>query len=90
MARLDIVMTDSRPVKTYGQYSQYEDDLGRELSFLNQELLSAQALLEIKTQEGRRLREELDRRVEGGHETSTEERFSERMMIFKMFLFLVK
>ena len=64
VARLDIVMTDSRPVKTYGQYSQYEDDSGRELSFLHQELLSVQAVLEIKTQEGRRLREELDR-IEG-------------------------
>ena len=85
VARLDIVMTDSRPVKTYGQYSQYEDDSGRELSFLHQELLSVQAVLEIKTEEGRRLREELDRMEEWREDkgTMTEETFSDRMVIFE-------
>ena len=61
VSRLDIVMTECRPVKKYCQYSQYKDDSVCELSLLHQELLSVQAVLEIKTEEGRRLREELDR-----------------------------
>ena len=85
LARLDLVMTEYRPVKTYCQYSQYKDDSGCELSLLHQELLSVQAVLEIKTEEGRRLREELDR-MEGWREdkgTMTEETFSDRMVSFE-------
>ena len=54
---------------------------------LHQDLLSVQAVLEIKTEEGRRLRKELDR-MEGWREdkgTMTEETFSDRMVIFKTY-----
>ena len=77
-------------MKTYCQYSQDKDASGCELSLLHQELLSVQAVLEIKTEEGRRLREELDR-MEGWREdkgTMTEETFSDRMVIFKTCFFL--
>ena len=68
VSRLDIVMTEYRPAKTNCQYSQYGDDSGCELSILHQELLSVQAVLETKTEEWRRLREELER-MEGGGRT---------------------
>ena len=85
LARLDLVMTEYRPVKTYCQYSQYKDNSGCELSLLHQELMSVQAVLEIKTEEGRRLREQLDRMEEWREDkgTMTEETFSDRMVIFK-------
>ena len=89
LARLDLVMTEYRPVKTYCQYSRYKDDSGCELSLLYRELLSVQAVLEIKTEEGRRLREELDR-MEGWREdkgTMTEETFSDRMVIYNFIFF---
>ena len=86
LARLDIVMTDEyRPVKIYCQYFQYKDDSGCDLSLLHQELLSLQAVLEIKTEEGRRLRKE---REEGWREDKgamTEETFSDRMVIYRIY-----
>ena len=75
-ARLEEVMTNHSPVKTLDTYSHCKDDSGSEVSVMKQELLSMQAVIEMRTQDVRRLRKELDRK-EGWREdkgTQTEKR----------------
>ena len=61
-ARLEVLMIQNSPVKTHDIHSQYKDDSDSEVSVMKQELLSMQAVIEMRTQEVRRLRKELDRR----------------------------
>ena len=61
-ARLEVLMTNHSPVKTHAKHSHYKDDSDSEVSVMKQELLSMQAVIEMRTQEVRRLRKELDRR----------------------------
>ena len=61
-ARLEVVMINNSPVKTLDKYSHYKDDSDSEVSVMKQELLSMQAVIEMRTEELRRLRKELDRR----------------------------
>ena len=56
-ARLEVLMTNHSPVKTHAKHSHYKDDSDSEVSVMKQELLSIQAVIEM-----RRLRKELDRR----------------------------
>ena len=61
-ARLEVVMINNSPVKTLDKYSHYKDDSDSEVSVMKQELLSMQAVIEMRTEEVRRLSKELDRR----------------------------
>ena len=57
-SRLNLLLTDYRPARLSDQLS--EDDSDCEESVLCQELRSVQAVLEMRSEEVRRLRKELD------------------------------
>ena len=61
-ARLEVLMTNHSPVKTDAKHSHYNDDSDSEVSVMKQELLSMQAVTEMRTEEVRRLSKELHRR----------------------------
>ena len=61
-ARLEVLMIQNSPVKTFDTHSQCKDDTDSEVLVMKQELLSMQAVIGMRTEEVRRLRKELDRR----------------------------
>ena len=61
-ARLEVLMIQNSPVKTFDTHSHCKDDTDSEVLVMKQELLSMQAVIEMRTEEVRRLRKELDRK----------------------------